>query len=71
MNLVVALIKNTYLREKNLQSNTKMESGISWKHPPVDWYALNSDGAARQVPGSVGVVLFCGIIEGVSSLLSH
>lgn len=27
---------------------------VAWKHPPMDWYALNSDGAAKRAPGEAG-----------------
>lgn len=27
---------------------------VRWQHPPPDWYALNTDGAAKGSPGAAG-----------------
>lgn len=42
------------LRQKTEELKTKVEFGIRWKHPPLNWYVLNSDGAARGAPGPAG-----------------
>lgn len=32
-------------------TNVRVEVGVSWKPPPMDWYVINTDGAAKGVPG--------------------
>ena len=34
--------------------HSRVEKYISWTPPPVGWYAMNTDGAARGSPGDAG-----------------
>lgn len=39
---------------KPRSSSGREEVGVVWKHPPMDWYVLNTDGAAKGTPGPAG-----------------
>lgn len=61
---------------KPLQPKMREELGVVWRHPPMDWYALNSDGGAKGVPGPAGggVILrdhYGGFISALSLHFGH
>ena len=49
-----AIDRKLALFRKPRSANGKEEVGVAWKHPPMDWYVLNTDGAAKGSPGPAG-----------------
>lgn len=49
-----AIDRKLSLCMKPRPSRGREEVGVTWKHPPMDWYVLNSDGAAKGAPGPAG-----------------
>lgn len=43
-----------FMGDNEMTSSRKREVLISWTAPPLDWAALNTDGAARGSPGPAG-----------------
>lgn len=49
-----AIDRKLSLFMKPRQPRIREEVGVSWQHPPLKWYVLNSDGAAKGVFGPAG-----------------
>lgn len=50
-------IEKSIMLRRAEESKTKVEFGIRWKHSPMNWYVLNSDGAAKGAPAGGGAIL--------------